>query len=90
MRHKGTKVSKARRFAGYRWYDHATGRIDTCRLAQDAMRDEQSPLPDEAPAWLADLPAALPDATPVDLARLEARARRAFVLRDSKPSSDGE
>ncbi len=81
MRHPGTKASKPAGVHGYGWYDAETGRIDRVRLAREATRLSAPPDYDEAPAWLeaANVPEHLDGASPLDLARLEARARRAFV-----------
>ncbi len=83
MRHRGTKDSKPTAQHGYGWYDPDTGAIDRSLLAAEATRSEV--VYEVPPSWLlqADIPARLPGATPVDLARLEARARRAFVHHES-------
>ncbi len=81
MRHRGTKASAPAAVHGYDWYDAQTGVVDRCRLAAQAMRTDPTPTLTEAPSWLdaAQIPGSLADATSLDLARLEARARRAFV-----------
>lgn len=81
MRHRGTKASQPGEVHGYDWYDAATGTIDLCELAAQATRLQPRPTYPTPPAWLADaeVPASWPEATSLDLARLEARARRAFV-----------
>ena len=81
MRHPGTKDSRPAAVHGYGWYDRDTGQIDLCRLATEATRDAAQALFATPPAWVMrdDIPSELPDASPTDLARLEARARRAFV-----------
>lgn len=81
MRHRGTKASAPAEIHGYGWYDPETGCIDRCMLAAEATRLRPTPSFESPPAWLteAEVPAVLPDATSLDLARIEARARRAFV-----------
>ncbi|MEM6290717.1 MAG: hypothetical protein AAGA54_05605 [Myxococcota bacterium] len=81
MRHPGTKPSKPAGVHGYGWYDAETGRIDRARLAREATRQNPPPAYAEPPAWLdaADIPERIEGASPLDLARVEARARRAFV-----------
>jgi hypothetical protein len=81
MRHRGTKASQPGEVHGYDWFDAETGRIDHCRLAAQATRLQPRPTFEAAPPWLADadVPERWPEATSLDLARLEARARRAFV-----------
>jgi len=81
MRHRGTKASAPGEVHGYDWYDPETGAIDRCSLAAQATRARPLPSFPQPPAWLdaADIPECMPDATSLDLARIEARARRAFV-----------
>jgi hypothetical protein len=79
MRHRGTKASAPGEVHGYDWYDAETGAIDICTLASQATRQNPRPHFDEPPAWTAEVPDRLPNATSLDLARLEARVRRAFV-----------
>ena len=81
MRHRGTKASQAGAVHGYDWYDPESGAIDLCRLASQATRVHPAPSFSAPPGWLShvDVPASMADATSLDLARLEARARRAFV-----------
>lgn len=81
MRHRGTKASQPGDVHGYDWYDAETGTIDRCRLAAQATRLQPPPTYTTAPAWLedAEVPVSWPGATSLDLARLEARARRAFA-----------
>ncbi len=81
MRHRGTKASQPGEVHGYDWYDPDTGVVDRCRLAAQATRLQPQPTFAAPPAWMADadVPEVLNDATSLDLARLEARARRAFV-----------
>ncbi|MCR9163316.1 MAG: hypothetical protein ACE37F_34825 [Nannocystaceae bacterium] len=86
MRHRGTKASQPGDVHGYDWYDAATGAIDRCGLASQATRLEPRPRYDTPPVWLedVDVPEALPGASSLDLARLDARARRAFVHATAK------
>ncbi len=88
MRHRGTKASAPGEVHGYDWYDADTGRIDRCRLAAQAMRQDPTPTLDRPPSWLdaAEIPEVLPEASALDLARLEARTRRAFVHAPVVPS----
>ncbi len=81
MRHRGTKASQPGAVHGYGWYDAESGAIDRCQLASEATRIHPAPAFETTPAWLlsVDVPASLPGASSLDLARLEARARRAFV-----------
>lgn len=81
MRHKGTKASAPGEVHGYDWYDPTTGAIDRCILAAQATRARPLPRFERPPSWLdaAEVPEHLPGATSLDLARIEARARRAFV-----------
>lgn len=83
MRHRGTKESKPGATHGYAWYDPDTGAVNLCHLATDATRSATTF--ETPPAWIlaADIPQQLPEADPLDLARLEARARRAFVRSES-------
>ena len=81
MRHRGTKRSKLGRVAGYAWYDRETGAVDLCLLAADATRDKVPPHYDVVPAWLSEFPATLSNPTPSELARVDARARRAYLER---------
>ena len=66
---------------GYRWYDWRTGAIDRCALAEDATRTDGHRYT-EPPECIRDIPDALPGATPLDLATLDAKARRGYVLHD--------
>ena len=81
MRHRGTKASAPGDVHGYDWYDPATGVIDRCSLAAQATRAQPPPGFDRPPAWIeaAEIPERLPNASSLDLARIEAHARRAFV-----------
>ncbi len=81
MKHRGTKASPPGAVHGYDWYDPESGAVDLCRLASQATRVDPAPSFCSPPRWLCDvgIPASLPNATSLDLARLEARARRAFV-----------
>jgi len=81
MRHRGTKASHPAEVHGYRWYDPSSGAIDRCTLAAEVTRLRPPPTFETVPPWLesANVPMNLPEATSLDLARLEARARRAFV-----------
>lgn len=81
MKHRGTKASPPAAVHGYDWYDPETGSIDRCRLAAQATRLQPQPHYETPPAWLehADVPSSWAEATSLDLARLEAQARRAFV-----------
>ena len=87
MRHRGTKASAPGEVHGYDWYDPQTGAIDRCRLAAQATRARPQPAFARPPQWLeaAEIPESLPDATSLDLARLEACARRAFVHAAADP-----
>lgn len=79
MRHPGTKVGKPVEVAGYRWFDRATGRVDLLRLARDAASGLPVEVGDEPPPWLAGIPSRLEGPAPVDLARIDARARQACL-----------
>lgn len=79
MRHPGTKVGKPVEVAGYRWFDRATGRIDALQLARDAASGLPVEIGDEAPVWLEGFPTELVAPRPVDLARIDARARQACL-----------
>lgn len=81
MRHRGTKASQPGAVHGYDWYDPESGVIDLCRLASQVTRVHPAPSFSAPPPWLSnvDVPASMTAATSLDLARLEARARRAFV-----------
>jgi len=81
MRHRGTKAPQPGAVHGYDWYDPESGVIDRCRLASQVTRVHPAPLFPAPPRWLSDvgIPTSMTDATSLDLARLEARARRAFV-----------
>ncbi|MBV1859875.1 MAG: hypothetical protein KUG77_15795 [Nannocystaceae bacterium] len=81
MRHRGTKASQPGAVHGYDWYDPESGAIDLCCLASQVTRVHPAPSFCAPPPWLSnvDVPASLPNASALDLARLEARARRAFV-----------
>ncbi len=81
MRHRGTKASQPGEVHGYDWYDAEAGTIDLCELAAQVTRLQPRPTYATPPAWLMDanVPPSWPEATSLDLARLEARARRAFV-----------
>ncbi len=79
MRHPGTKVSKLRRVAGYDWYDWETGAVDRRLLAEDVARGLTDESYAEVPAWALTLPATVPDATPTQLASLDASARNALL-----------
>lgn len=79
MRHHGTKSGTPAARHGYTWYDAETGAIDRCALAAEATRRDPLPTYEQVPAWLTGIPACLPDATAVDLARLDATARRLFL-----------
>lgn len=87
MRHRGTKASRRGAVHGYDWYDPESGAIDLCRLASQATRVQPAPTFCAPPDWLCavDVPASLPGASSLDLARLEARARRAFVHATATP-----
>jgi hypothetical protein len=61
------------RVPGYSWYDWETGEIDRLALVRDVLTRRGRDVPDALPAWAADLPASMPGAKPVDLARLDAR-----------------
>ncbi len=89
MKHRGTKASQPGAVHGYDWYDPESGTIDLCRLASQATRVDPAPSFAQPPHWLlaVDVPACVPDASSLDLARLEARARRAFVHAAAKPES---
>ncbi|MGH1346575.1 MAG: hypothetical protein ACRBN8_33730 [Nannocystales bacterium] len=91
MKHRGTKASQPAAVHGYDWYEAESGVIDLCRLASEATRARPAPSFSAPPAWLAnaDVPAHLPDATSLDLARLEARARRAFVHAEATTEPQG-
>lgn len=86
MRHRGTKASAPGEVHGYDWYDPSSGRIDQRILAAQATRESPPPRFETPPRWLddANVPEVMPDATSVDLARIEARARRAFVHATAK------
>ena len=87
MRHRGTKASQPGAVHGYDWYDAESGAIDRCLLASQASRVDPAPSFSAPPRWLcaANVPSSLPDATALDLARIEARARRAFVHATAAP-----
>lgn len=79
MQHRGTKRSRLRGTHGYEWYDHRTGAINLCHLAADATRTDPPPKFAEPPDWIRELPSELRGAGPLDLAKLDAWARRLFV-----------
>lgn len=91
MRHRGTKASQPSKVDGYDWYNAESGAIDLCLLASEATRIHPAPSFSAPPLWLAkvDVPASFPNATSLDLARLEARARRAFVHAPAEPTKPG-
>lgn len=79
MRHPGTKRGKPKRVHGYRWYDWQSGAVDLLLLAEDAASGLPIEVPNSVPAWLAEFPTNLANATTSQLARLDADARRACV-----------
>lgn len=88
MKHRGTKASQPGEVHGYDWYDAESGAVDLCLLASQATRVQPAPSFSTPPLWLTnvDVPPSLPNATSLDLARLEARARRAFVHAPARPA----
>lgn len=65
--------------AGYRWFDRATGKVDLHRLARDAAAGLPVEIGDELPPWLRGFATELHAPSPVDLARIDARARQACL-----------
>lgn len=87
VRHHGTKRGRPKRVAGYRWYDWDTGTIDRVLLAADAASGLPVTAPTDVPGWLEHIPTTLPSATPAELARIDADARRACVEAMGRPGS---
>jgi len=76
MHHQGTKRTQPRRVHGYPWFDWDTGKVDRRVLAEHLIGKPQV----GTPQWALDmeLPDVIENARPTDLAKVDARAHRAW------------